>query len=100
MFIRALLAVTFAAALPLPASAYCYEPSAPSCASSFTNFTDQYEFDRCKREMESYRSDVESFISCNNDEAQEAINKAQRENESASSAYGDAVDSFNRRASR
>lgn len=81
------------------AFAYCSEPSAPSCTSSFTAFDDQWEFDRCKREMESYKADVESFIGCNNDEAEAAIRKARDDNESATSDYNDAVEAFNRRAS-
>lgn len=70
---------------------YCSEPSAPSCASRYGSFDDEWEFDRCKREMESYKNDVESFIDCNNQQAR-------RENEEAISEYGNAVDSFNRRA--
>ncbi|MGO7370405.1 hypothetical protein ACCT04_16405 [Rhizobium ruizarguesonis] len=80
------------------AFAYCSEPSAPSCASSFGEFGDQWKFDRCKREMESYKDDVENFIGCNNDEAEAAIRKARDDSESAKSEYNDAVEAFNRRA--
>ncbi|MBB2678696.1 UNVERIFIED_ORG: hypothetical protein M2312_002199 [Rhizobium esperanzae] len=80
------------------AFAYCSEPSAPSCASSFGGFDDEWEFDRCKREMESYKDDVERFIGCNNDEAEAALRKARDDNESATSEYNDAVETFNRRA--
>lgn len=79
---------------PIGAFAYCSEPSAPSCASRYGSFDDEWEFDRCKRDMEDYRSEVESFISCNNDE----IRKAQQASEEAASEYSEAVDDFNKRA--
>ncbi len=44
--------------------------------------------------MEAYRSEVEDFIQCNNEEAR----RAQQASEEAASEYSDAVDSFNRRA--
>ncbi|MGV1869730.1 hypothetical protein [Agrobacterium rosae] len=80
------------------AFAYCSKPSAPSCVSRYGAFNDQWEFDRCKREIENFKDETESFMSCNNDEAQEAISKANSENQSASAEYSDAVSSFNRRA--
>lgn len=83
---------------PAPALAFCSEPSAPYCATSFGSFDDQDDFDRCKSEMESYQSDVERYLSCRNDEAQEAIDEANSDNEKARSEYSNAVDSFNRRA--
>lgn len=74
---------------PTPALAfyYCTEPTAPSCASRYGSFDDEWEFDRCKREMKNYQSDVETFIDCNT-----------RANEQAISDYNDAVKKFNRRA--
>ncbi|WP_245478130.1 MULTISPECIES: hypothetical protein [unclassified Mesorhizobium] len=66
---------------------YCTEPTAPSCTSRFGSFDDEWEFDRCKREMKNYQSDVETFIACNNSA-----------NEQAVSDYSDAVKKFNRRA--
>lgn len=83
-----------------PALAYCSEPSAPSCASRYGSFSDQWEFDRCKRDLESYRSDVEEFMSCNNHEAQNAIDAAKNANESALSGFNEAVSDFNRKASQ
>ena len=87
-------------AMPARALAYCSEPSAPYCASSFGPFTDEWDFRRCKSEMESYQSDVETFIGCNNREAEEVARKAQRDNGAAISSFNDAVESFNRRAGR
>lgn len=83
---------------PSTSHAYCSEPSAPYCATSFGSFDDEDDFDNCKREMESYKYEVESYISCRNDEAQEAIDEANASNRKASSEYSNAVDSFNRRA--
>lgn len=94
-------ATFFGAMSVLPVSrayAYCSEPSAPSCASGYGAF-EQWEFDSCKSEMESYKDDVESFMRCNNDEAEEALEKARNDNQSATSDFNDAVEAFNRRAS-
>src|SRR5262245_51100300 len=48
----------------VPAAAYCSKPSAPYCAERYGRFTDENDFDRCRREMESFKLDMESFISC------------------------------------
>lgn len=67
--------------------AYCSKPDAPYCTAKYGKFDDQYEFDRCKSEIESYKSDVESYLSCQRGENQRAIEE-----------YNEAVESFNRRA--
>ena len=46
--------------LASPAARACYEPTAPYCATKYGAFDDQDEFDRCKREMNSYKSDAKS----------------------------------------
>lgn len=71
--------------------AYCFEPSAPSCASGYGAFNDEWDFNQCKRSMESYRDEVESYAECLNRDARSKI-------EDASSDYSDAVDDFNNRA--
>ncbi len=99
--------------------AYCSEPSAPSCASGYGNFDDEWEFNNCKSEMESYQSNIEDFVRCKqgevddaNGEAEEAARKAKteaseaediaqdakREVDQVSSEYRDAVRDFNQRA--
>lgn len=83
-----------------PALAYCFDPSAPYCASSFSGFSDQYEFDRCKNKIESYQADVENYMSCRNREAQQGIDEASRDKQRALDTYNEAVESFNRRARR
>lgn len=101
------------------ASAFCSQPSAPSCASGYGSFDDEWEFDSCKRDMETYRSEVESFTLCHQrevdaaneeaeDKAREARDAASEAESTASSArievdratsdYNDAVRSFNSRA--
>jgi hypothetical protein len=69
----------------------CSEPYAPSCATRSGSFDDEDEFERCKRDMEGYRDEVESYVSCVQDEAQSQIGDA-------TSEFSDAVQSFNRRA--
>jgi hypothetical protein len=67
--------------------AYCTKPDAPYCATQYGKFEDQYEFDRCKNEVENFKSEVEDFLSCQ-----------KRENQQAIDDYNEAVESFNRRA--
>jgi hypothetical protein len=88
-----ILCVGGAAIISGPAVA-CYEPSAPYCATTYGAFSDEYEFSRCRREMESYQSDVEIFVSCQKSEIEDLTSKANR----AISDHSDAVESFNRRA--
>ena len=111
--------VAFVAIAPSPVLAYCFEPSAPHCASSYLEFSDEYEFDRCKREMQTYADEVETSNQCRQDEVQELADTAEEEARQARqaadeydseaqdasgdidravSAYNDAVQSFNRRA--
>jgi hypothetical protein len=73
---------------PAPAIAdYCSSPSSPSCATRYGAFDDQDGFLRCKREMESYKDEVETYLAC-----------LSRNRASAVNDYNDAVESFNRRA--
>jgi hypothetical protein len=94
---RYVLAICATLVLPSVTLA-CSEASVPFCAERHGEFDDEWEFDRCKRDMESYKSEVEEYLTCRNAEAEEAIEEARRDNEEAVSAYNDAVASFNRRA--
>ena len=69
-----------------PANAYCSPPSAPSCAARYGAFDDQDDFDRCKRQMSSYQSEAQDYLSC-----------VRRETDGAIEEYNSAVDRFNRR---
>jgi hypothetical protein len=69
------------------AVASCYKPDAPYCATSYGQFDDRSDFDSCKSRMESYKSEVEDFLSCQRRESQQTIDD-----------YNEAVESFNRRA--
>src|SRR5919112_6096754 len=80
------------------AAAYCSQPSRPYCASRYGEFADDSELLRCRRDMESYKSDVDDFVECNNRAAQTALSEARSKNEHAQSEYRSAVESFNRRA--
>ncbi|TIL70286.1 MAG: hypothetical protein E5Y65_23250 [Mesorhizobium sp.] len=66
---------------------YCTEPTAPSCASRYGSFDDEWEFDRCKREMNDYQSEVEAFVACNRSANEQAILE-----------HNEAVKDFNGRA--
>lgn len=81
-----------------PARAYCSEPSAPYCATSYGSFDDEDDFDSCKRDMENFRSEVEDYNQCLANEARRAIDEARQKQQAALDEYNDAVSSFNRRA--
>ena len=88
MLIKTILAVIVLVLTFAHASAFfCSEPAAPYCATSYGDFDDEYDFDRCKSDMESYQNEVEEFLNC-----------LKRESEDTLSEYNDAVESFNRRA--
>lgn len=95
---RATLGLLIALAFSADAFAYCSEATAPSCAGRYGPFDDEWDFDRCKREMETYRSEIEGYRSCRALEAQDAIDEANRDSENAASEYSNAVNDFNRRA--
>ena len=59
-----------------------------------TSFDDEDGFRRCKREMESYRSEVEDFLDCLRHDIEDLKEKA----EQATREYNGAVESFNHRA--
>ena len=81
--------LSFAAlALPAMAQNYCYVPSPPYCADMYGRFNDQYEFDVCRQEVESYRSKVRLYVLCLSEERDVAISKVKK-----------VVDAFNQKAS-
>jgi hypothetical protein len=88
------VAVGVLLAAPTVGQAYCSKPSAPYCAEQYGRFDDEWDFSRCRREVESYKSDVESFASCKRREMEEARNEIDR----AISDFNSAVETFNRRA--
>lgn len=55
---------------------FCREPSEPSCVSGYYQFNDQYAFDSCKREIESYLSDVDEYRSCLIEEINDTAERA------------------------
>ena len=69
--------------LPCDAYAYCFEPSAPYCADRYGPFDSRYEFESCKREVESYLDELQDYARC-------IVNEVQEKQESA-------IDNFNRR---
>jgi len=95
------------------------EPTAPSCVNGSGRFDDQYDFDNCQRNVENFKSEIESFVDCKlreineaDDEAEQAAeearskateaqdvaSKAKNEVERLSSDHSQAVNDFNTRA--
>ena len=58
----------------------------PYCSTKYGAFDGEDEFRRCKREMDSYQSEAQEFISC-----------MKRKSDSIIEQYNSAVQSFNRR---
>jgi hypothetical protein len=89
LMIFASLAVTASSA-----QAYCSAPTAPYCATRYGAFDDQDDFDRCKREMASYQSEAQDFLSCTKRDADDL----KRKSDNVIDEYNSAVESFKRRA--
>jgi hypothetical protein len=81
------LATLIIGALIKPAWAFCSRPIAPYCASGYDKFDDQHKFDRCKREIENYRSEIDAYLTCVKEQNQRAIDE-----------YNEMVERLNRRA--
>jgi hypothetical protein len=59
--VLALFSISEAAA---QAGYYCSEPSPPYCIDGFGTFDDEWSFNRCRDEVESYVSEVTDFQNC------------------------------------
>lgn len=81
------LLFSIALILPATAHAYCSEPSKPYCVDGFNTFTDEFSFDSCVSDMQGYQRDVEDYVSCLQNAAEEAT-----------SEYADTVERFNCKA--
>lgn len=68
---------------------FCYVPNPPYCASRFGSFDDEWEFDRCRREVEAFRDQSRTYVQC-----------LQQERDAAVQKVNDAVEAFNRKARR
>lgn len=63
-------------------------PDMPTCQDSYFAFSDEWDFNSCKRELESYNLELNGYLACLDSEAGEAVDE-----------YNEAVQAFNRRAS-
>ncbi|KRB61386.1 hypothetical protein ASE04_21205 [Rhizobium sp. Root708] len=62
-------------------------PDKPFCTSTYLPFTDSFDFDSCRREVQQFKASVEKYLACVEIEGKEAV-----------AEYNDIVSSFNRRA--
>lgn len=69
------------------AQMYCSRPSVPYCISSNYTYTDDFAFSRCRSEVQSYISRVNSYVRCLQDEVNDVNREADR-----------AIDQFNCKA--
>lgn len=70
---RSLILVALFVLVDVPASAYCLMPTAPPCASRYGKFDDEWDFQRCRREIESLRSETEQAMQCLRDQFSETV---------------------------
>lgn len=63
-------------------------PEPPYCASMGFQFADEYDFERCRTEMEDYRRKIAGYSDCLASERKQAIEQ-----------FNETVESFNRKAS-
>ena len=80
--------------LSLSASAamgFCYEPSAPSCASGYGRFSDEWEFRSCRSDMERHKGELDEYREC-------LIREVRQKVERATEDFNSAVSRFNSRA--
>lgn len=63
-------------------------PEPPFCASTGFEFADEYDFERCRSEMERYRGKISGYAECLASEQEQAVEQ-----------FNDSVESFNRKAS-
>lgn len=68
------------------AYAFCPEPSQPYCAGSYGTFTDEFDFERCKRDVEYYLDELKRYAMCVADEVKDKQEEV--------------VDNFNRKVQR
>ncbi len=81
-----LIILLFSFSIYSEAYAFCSEPSEPYCAGSYGTFTDEFDFERCKRDVEDYLDDLRRYAICIADEVK---NKQE-----------EVVDNFNRKVQR
>lgn len=84
------IAAVFLVVGTLAARASCSIPRAPACAEKSDRLDDREEFDRCRREMEGYKSSVGLYGECVRAVARKQVDDALQE-------YSSTVESFNRR---
>jgi len=84
------LLATAGAVAPQMAAAimFCSEPSKPYCLDAYGTFDDQWSFDQCRDEVQSFVDSVNRYVDCLGDEQREKTNDA-----------NEAVERFNCRAS-
>ena len=75
-----------ASALQAQAMVPCREPDVPACATKPGRFQPKSAYEACKREMEAYKIDVETFVACLKEASDATI-----------SEYNATVDAFNRK---
>ncbi|AOG04284.1 hypothetical protein [Bosea sp. RAC05] len=66
-------AVVVVIGLASPVMAYCLVPDQPRCASRYGKFEDEFEFSRCRREVETMRSETETAMQCLRDQFDETV---------------------------
>lgn len=69
------IAVILSLATPASAQLFCDAPREPSCISTLSFSRDQFTFDMCRSEMETYQRRVRQYLACLQDESSEALRR-------------------------
>jgi len=85
-----------------PTSAYavgnCYPPIQPYCLTGISTFDDQFSFDRCRREMDTYRQEIVDHSQCLRDWIDSEVRDAQAQDNQAQEEYSNAIKYWNCKA--
>jgi hypothetical protein len=58
------------------AAMFCSEPSKPYCLDSFGDFSDQWEFEKCRSEVEGFVQKSKRYAECLSEARSDAVEKA------------------------
>lgn len=66
---------------------WCQKPTKPYCADGYGAFSDEFDFQRCRTEVEEFRRSVRRYLECLRDESDAAVRE-----------INSVIEAFNRRA--
>ncbi|MEJ1358543.1 MAG: hypothetical protein RPU64_00190 [Candidatus Sedimenticola sp. (ex Thyasira tokunagai)] len=74
---------------------YCSEPSEPSCLGMLSFSRDEFSFNMCRSEVESYTDEVESYVRCLKSELEEKRSEFEQLQYEIEQEQSDQIDKVN-----